>query len=226
MSAISCTQCGRLLKLPQELRGARVQCPLCRTAFQAPREEARPAWRPPPPPALPALPPAERRPPRLAGPPSAGELSAPGREAALASAARWLKVTLLLQGLSGLCCCVVPLPLALKAPLQADMVAWLLFCKYCPLFFGGLTAGWLRTHRGYHLCYTGGILTLATSAWTVLEMAYLGLYALANAAPQRHGQEIALLGSLLALVAAGCGFIGGIKTLTVLSDPQVRQAFR
>jgi hypothetical protein len=225
MSAIPCPQCGRRLKLGDDLRGQLVQCPLCGTAFEAPREEPSPPWRPPAPAS--GVPPLPGR--RLeAGDfarPAGGATPGAQAQAALQSAALWLKVTLFLQGVSGFCCC--SLPMGANPDFHIGLIAAMIVGKYIPLVFAGLAANRLRLHSGYRLAFTGGILVLLASVWTLLEMAFM---ALAAAAPlDRHrsfGGEFGLLGCIIALGGALCGFVGGMKTLSVLSDPAVRRAFR
>jgi hypothetical protein len=226
MSAIPCPNCGRRLKLDDDLRGALVQCPLCATAFEAPQEEPRSVWRPPEPPAPPApLPLPSRRPPTLAWRDTApgSETFGARRQAALASAAFWLQITLFVQGLSGLCCCSMPMGPGLDY--RSGLIPWIFICKYVPLLFAGVASGRLPVRRSYRLCFAAGIMVLLASVWTMLEMAFMGLSSLGAFGPYRVGNELGLLGCLLALVGVVCGFVGGVKTLSVLSDPQMRRQF-
>jgi hypothetical protein len=228
MPAIPCPQCGRLLELSDELRGALVQCPLCRTAFDAPQEQPAPQ-RSIPAAILPRIPAAQR--PRAAlqfSDPEPGRL--PVRcQAALASAAFWLQMTVILQGLSGFCCCSVSGPGAVGRDFPyPSAIVWMLLCKYVPLVFAGLASARLPGRSKYGLSFAGGILVLLSSVWSLLEVGALALLGLPNVprGNQVFGSDFWLLACLVALAGTVCGFVAGVKTLTVLTDPDVRRAFR
>src|SRR5690349_17242767 len=107
MPGYPCPTCGRALHLGDDLWGARVQCPLCGTEFQAPSEPRLPQPRLPRPiDVSPAPRPGGRIPPDYFEP--KGDRLGPRQEAALRSAATWLRITVLLQGISGLFCCCGP----------------------------------------------------------------------------------------------------------------------
>jgi hypothetical protein len=117
------------------------------------------------------------------------------------------------------------MPSGFMGDFHSGLVVWLLLCQYLPLVFAGVAAARLRLQHGYRLAFAGAILVLLSSAWTTLEMAFMAILALTGSG-QQAPTELGLLACLIALAGAVSGFVGAIKTLAVLSDPDVGRVFQ
>jgi endogenous inhibitor of DNA gyrase (YacG/DUF329 family) len=223
MPGYPCPTCGRALKLGDELLGALVQCPMCGTEFQAPEEPPPPRPAPPRPLMTWAVRTSERPPPELPGP--AGDSLGPRGAADLRSAATWLQVAVILQGISGLLCCCGPAfegareVLVVTGPLTVVL-------KYVPLLFAVAAAFRLPTQRRPALCRAGAILLIWTSLWGALE-ALIGIASMVSD-HRKHWSPSAMVGLVCTLAGVPgvvCGIVGSIKTLTVLARPEIARTF-
>jgi hypothetical protein len=213
-----------MLNLPDSVRGTAVQCPLCQTTFQAPEEEVAPTPRPPA-----AARPRENQ-------TDVEELdfsterddSALGfrHRAALRSASRWLQATVLLEFFGGVgnCCFGISIP-----RIESEHTGYALvtvFIYFFPLLFIGLGAVQLSQRRSFGLSLTAGILALVMALFFLLACAPAGLHAVHLLSDGRMGGFVFLIAAALMLAGAVSAVVGGVKTLQLLTDPEVKQSFR
>jgi LSD1 subclass zinc finger protein len=239
METIKCPSCRRILNLPASLRGTEVQCPGCHTTFVPPRDEDPSVGRMADPPYVPpaSLVPRPTRPAQVGGPPEAFDFN--DEEQAryyrtrrkVDRAASWLRRTVLFDFFPTFLCCPVIIEIArwVKVPegepLVVAMLAGGLFIL-CPnvLVLAGLH--YLTRRRFVGLVMTTGLLAFVV-ALKDLMLAFWLVQGLLQAVRLGPCVSLLILG-LLALAAAATvnGVIGGIQTLTVLNDPEVRRDFR
>lgn len=113
-----------------------------------------------------------------------------------------------------------------------DTLLWLaILCKYLPMVVVPFVTPRLNECRNRGWCLAAAVLVLLSSAWALLEGsigAYAGweMIALPARRPPIAVSLILLLGESAVLVAFFTGLIGGIRTLVLLNNPQVKAAFR
>jgi hypothetical protein len=215
MPSIRCPSCQRALALRDHLRGTAVQCPMCRTTFEAPSEGAAPAPArvSSPPPAPPVLPPA----PSLEVEPSP----------AVRSAVHWLEAAVAFEGGVVVCCSGPPVLLGLlveDVP-PAVMIGLVLLWGAT---LGGVAFGSvrLRRRRNYVVAATGGVLAFLLALLGLVHGAFLARAALRDwHANEMEGLTL-FVSAGLGLLAAATAAVAGVKTFTALSDPEVRRSFR
>jgi hypothetical protein len=151
-----------------------------------------------------------------------------GAEKQIHSAAFWLRQTVLVDLVaSAICCCPATGPRSSSNP-DAFVVFFLmmLIFFYLPLLYVGIGAYHLRIRRSYRLAFTGGVLAMVLSVQAFIQ-AFLGMVIAGESQfiPHRVGCGVVFL-TLLALYGSVIGCVAGIKTLLVLSRPEVRRTFR
>jgi hypothetical protein len=150
----------------------------------------------------------------------------PRGEAAVRSAATWLQIAVLLQGISGLLCCCGP---AFERASEVLVVTGplVLVLKYVPLLFAAIASLRMQAQRSPGLCRAGAILLVWSSMWGVLE-AFVGAASVVFD-HRRDWSPSALVGLLCTLAGVPgivCGFVGSLKALTVLARPDIIRTFR
>jgi hypothetical protein len=152
----------------------------------------------------------------------------PQSRAAVQRAARLLRVTAWCHLFTSFpYCCLI-----LSDGFRDDTVRWLLLgaavCKYLPVAVAGRVSSRLREYRNRRLCLTGGVLVFVSSAWAGLEVyvtttAVVGQY---NRPDDLGLSPVMLVFTAFPLAALVTGLLGGIRTLRMLNDPQVKAVFR
>jgi hypothetical protein len=249
MMTIPCPGCGRALNLPETVRGEEVRCPACAVTFQAADEpvEVRPAEQ------TPAFQPrgageaiqdagrlAETPQPERAVRSALGEVM-PLRPVAftgrkeLQHAADLLWAAVMLNVPVTLCCHIPGLAAILYAPTIVSwpltllvVVSWPLTPPQVVILFG---QGLLRRQRGHRLAQAAGELALLAAPVNLGQAGLVGFLFLQDLVTggRMWDEPVGLLllfDGVLLLVAALCGAVGGARTLTLLSRPDVRAAFQ
>jgi hypothetical protein len=203
-----------------------VKCPLCGKEFEAPNE-------PPPPPRVlrapmrpvAAPPPSPRTPFDYHDATADGEPD-PRARAAVRSAVSWLRMSILLQGISGLLCCCGP-GMDHNGDSLFVSVPLVLVVKYVPLLFALVASVRLPERKSPGLCRAGAVLMYWTSLLGLLE-AFIGLVIWAVETRMRHstGTAVSLFFAFLGVPGTVCGFVAGTKVLTVLSRAAASRPFR
>ncbi len=223
MPGYPCPTCGRALNLGDDLLGALVKCPMCGTEFQAPDTLLPPRPLPLRPVATPFPPPrTDRAALEFRGRP---EDPGPRGAADLHSAATWMQIAVLLQGISGLLCCCGP-AFERASDVLVVTVPLVVLLKYVPLLFAVIATSRMPSQRSLGLCRTGAILLIWASLWGVLE-AVVGAASVAFD-HHRYWTPSALVGLVCTLAGAPglvCGFVGSVKALTVLARPEIGRTF-
>jgi hypothetical protein len=234
MPAIPCPCCGRLLNLPETVRGVSVRCPLCQTDFQAPQREilqalpmaARAIVLPPRPKLQDPRPGAEN----LVFPPESDQPQfSPRGRAALQSVASWLSRTALLEFLGCVLNCVFGVTLPIHDPSHQSLAFMTLLAYGVPLLFITSAASQLSRGRGYWLSALGGIMALLSAPLSLLSAVPAGLHGIHQFdSENRHAFTgwIFLGVALLMLSGAASATVAGMKTFRVLRDREIRKSFR
>jgi hypothetical protein len=156
----------------------------------------------------------------------AGSDQDPRARAAVRSAVSWLRIAILLQGISGLLCCCGP-GMDHNGDALLVSVPLVLVVKYVPLLFALIAAARLRLGKNPGLCRAGAILLYWTSLLGLLE-AFIGVAMLMVESGARHstGTPVSLFFAFWGVPGTICGFVAGTKALTVLSRAPAGRTFR
>ena len=235
MPQVPCPSCGSLLKIGDNLAGARVRCPSCKNVFQAPAARARPR-----PVAAPAPPPSPSSPFDFGGPTPSGaptqrnafanlESDDPGvmlgrrslRKAADAMG-RAATMLMILPCVAGVLQMFVlafnRVPLPGLAIFLAIYLVFSVFLLALPVTFMLLGASALRKTSSLGLAVTGAV-------FAVLVGGLLALGALGAAVSIVAGNLGGLVGAPVAGIGAYFCITTAILTFKASGDPEVREAF-
>lgn len=239
MNTIRCPSCRRILNLPASLCGTEVQCPGCHTNFVPPRaDEPHPAI-PIAVPVLQAVPVPE---PAAGGPAEAfafnDEQNARHHRVRrkVDVAAGWLRRAVLCDMLATMMCCpctwevfgihtFILDEVSVVYGLLATIVLVLLVMGFDALVLIGSHYLVRRRFRG--LVTASAIVALLLALKNAVQT--LGLLLVQLNAMMEMDVCFGLVGLIMVGLAVGAainGFVGGIKTLSVLKDPDVRRDFR
>jgi hypothetical protein len=233
MATIKCPSCGRLLNLPNSLRGTEVQCPSCHNNFVPPRDDeplaiplAAPVMRPVPVPAQGAA--AE----------AAAAFDFDDAEQArhnrvrrkVDAAATWLRRAVVCDFLPSLLCC----PIFAEAPAHVFVARdlWVF-----ALVGGGLLimspsililigSYYLTKRRVYGLVMTTAIMAFLLAIKDMALMSLVTVFVLRVFPRDGCISLFSLVTFILAAAAMINAVGGGIKTLNALNDREVRMDFR
>ncbi len=224
MPSLRCPSCGRALNFPESLRGALVQCPACRHSFTAPEDEQPAPIRPPP-----TVPLAR---PVPAAAPAPFDLSAPldplgvRRHSALRSAAWWLRSAVVIDfGTSALGCCTLT-AVADNPDVVLALLGGAVLFEYLPLILVAVGAPDLQARRNYRLCLAAALLVLPPSLWALVQTWFAGRTGLTELAQGELAGTFFLALAAVTLFGAAAGVTGAIKSLALLTDPEVKRSFR
>jgi hypothetical protein len=214
------------------MSGAAVRCPLCRTTFQAPEEDApevphRPVAR-----AVPMPDGARDRPP----PSEDFHFSVESEEtqlgfrhrAALKSASFWLQMTVVIDFIACIFNCCFGITLPSGDPTHAFLALAALGVHVLTLPILAIAALQLPRRRGYGLILTGGILALPLGMLTLLSTAPTALHGIHQFDSSLHHEApgfVFLAIAALMLGGAVSAIVAGIKTIRVLWDAEIRKWF-
>jgi hypothetical protein len=238
MATVNCPSCRRALNLPDHVRGQPVQCPACDTTFEIPAEPLPVATRQPPTPQPLPAPPAPHDEP--ASPDPSGAAFDFNDEYQVAyyrvrnkvnDAASWLQRTIIFDAFA-IHLCFPCFLFAFRRERWMDQTSMKIVFGGSYLFVMFLLllivmgAYYLRQRRAYGLALLAGILALLVA---LKNLATLGLIAFHMVKEYKDIDPCAIL-PMLPLVgcltgAAVCGGMGGVKTIAVLHNPQVRDDF-
>jgi hypothetical protein len=219
---LRCPICDRALQLRDEHRGAMVQCPLCRTTFQAPAategyyvpdapslEPFRPQTSPgaerldlPPRPPIPAVP-----------------LSPKDRDD-VAAAARWLRFISVLHALSGACCLLNG-----ELPFCAPLLVVVVILKVPPVFLAWSAARRLLAFRDPRFCHFTLVYLCVMAAASLAEVV-LGVW---ESMSRGFYGEVAPWVMTFSAFPAATFFLAlftVVRGFNVLSNPRIKAHFR
>jgi hypothetical protein len=222
MPPLRCPTCDRALQLRDEQRGALVQCPLCRTTFQAPAAAeglyipdapSLEPFRPQPSPGAAPLPP-------LNPPQPSVSLPTPEDLASLESAVHWLRGALLAYVFTSLWCwAYIGRHTGEVGMLLIVMTRWV------PALLSWLTSLALRARRYRAFCVFTSVCLCLVSVAEVLECLALAILTM----PGQRGSVSAWeqgIGIVFSLIVGFVGFMAVSRLLAVLGNPRIRAAFR
>jgi hypothetical protein len=147
----------------------------------------------------------------------------PQARATLRRASRLLRMTVYCHLFTTFACCCGPL----FGRITGTTVWLAVACKYLPITIAALASARLRGYRNRRLCLVAGVLVLCSSAWALAE-AFLICTNLAGlkARDPVVAAFVLVVSVAVSLTAFATGLLGGVRTVMILNDPQVKAAFR
>lgn len=223
MLTIRCPGCQRRLNLPEELRGAAVQCPSCATSFLAPGDSV---------PLHSALVPSTEvqteSAPAIREQDQETSSYLTGRR--VKRAAYWLGRGVFFDWIAnGLSCPCLFVLAETGRRVDSGTLVILILGFVALILLGGLVligADYLKRRRLYGFAFATGILGLLLGLKNIVQTGVL-LFAVVD---RRHLDGCLALLVILLLVLSGAAVVslltGGVQTLHALLDPQVRRDFQ
>jgi LSD1 subclass zinc finger protein len=238
MATIKCPSCQRILNLPDSLRGTEVQCPTCQTTFVPPREEELLEAIPLADPVAQAVPEPPAPSPESGGPAEAfafndEEQATENRvRRKVNEAAAWLQRTVICDFIPTLMCCPCAWAFKTASPVPNPEIL-LIALGAAGLILLGLDvmvlvgSHFLTRRRLRGLATTGAILAFVLAGKSVVQ----GLWLMVIFQVQRHTDDLCvslLLMGLMGLTTGTAinGILGGMQTLSILRNREVRRSFR
>ena len=229
MPSLRCPSCDRALNFPESLRGALVQCPACRHNFTAPEDEPPAPAQPPSVPLARPVSPAATEPFDLSGPLDALEVRHAlevRRRSALRSAAWWLRSAVVIDfGSSALGCCTLT-AVADNPDVVLPLLGGAVLFEYLPLILVAVGAPDLQARRNYRLCLAAALLVLPPSLWALVQAWFAGRVGLSEVTKGEGAGLFFLALAAVTLFGAAAGVTGAVKSIALLSDPEMKRSFR